>query len=495
MHLDISNNNLNDDCCTEIIQALSRPAEDFDSDDKLPTDFGTVSYGHSSVDAVMKVHNHSITDLNLGYNELSENAAEALINMIKNNAVLHTLHLNCCTSISPIYFRKFTNALRLYNSTLQEISLADTPLTVKTMEYISRIMQSNDTCISKLDFSNCGLRHQHLNACLKNILLSKHLTHLILSGNKLSDTGAAILATIIEGQKQQYSITTTTAMTNTSGSNSINDQPTTAVCLPPLKVLDVSNCDLKPEGCKVILVAISTRDVPFQLLNLSNNIFGSDNIDGFEALSRCAIYDLRMNMCNIASHGAAILFQYLATTTSNNTNKAINNNTNTTNNTTNNISNNNINNINNRLSHMLKVLCLSGNEIADSAMISFGLLLQSNNCSLEFIDMGFNLITDHSMDILKKSSAVTSTDSPTRKLYGLTVNFIGNRCDPYIVGPPGYARSKYTFDLGTRPNLLDPLNKGYSHVPSISRANYFVRKELDNIYRASYPQQTINSIE
>lgn len=111
------------------------------------------------------------------------------------------------------------------------------------------------------------------------------------------------------------------------------------------------------------------------------------------------------------------------------------------------------------------------------------------------MDLGFNLITNQSMEILKKCSAVLSTDNAEKKLYGLTVNFIGNKCDPFIIGPPGLARSKYNFNLGTRPNLLDPLNKGYSHIPSISRGNFFARKEMDNMYRASNPQLSTNSIE
>ena len=472
-YLDISNNNLDDFCCTDIIHAISRPAEEFDSDDKS-TAFGSISYGHSSAGEIMKVHNHSITDLNIGFNELGDSSAEALINMIKNNAVLRTLHLNLSTSISPLNYRKFANAFRLYNSTLQELSLADTPLTVKTMEYFSRIMQAKDTHISKLDFSNCNLRHQHLRALLKYVLHSTELSHLNLSGNKLSDTGAAILATIIEGRKHSSSHNhNNSADYSVVMEGTIQNSIHNHNHLPPLMILDVSSCDFKSEGCKMIVLAISKRQV-FKSLNLSNNYFGSDNIDGFDALSQCMIHDLRMNMCSIASHGASIFFQGLATSPPPPSSSSSSS--------------------SHRLSQSLKICCLSGNEIADSAMTSFGLFLERNNV-LEFMDLGFNLITNQSMEILKKCSAVLSTDNAEKKLYGLTVNFIGNKCDPFIIGPPGLARSKYNFNLGTRPNLLDPLNKGYSHIPSISRGNFFARKEMDNMYRASNPQLSTNSIE
>jgi len=280
-----------------------------------------------------------------------------------------------------------------------------------------------------------------------------------LSGNKLADIGASILATIIEGEKQSYNPTTALS---TCKSVSAEEGGMIYEYLPPLKVLDVSSCDFKSEGCKMILLAVSKRDA-FKSLNLSNNYFGSDNIDGYNALHQCMIHDLRMNMCSMSSNGANIFFQGLA-------------------------------NASHKLSRSLKVCCLSGNKIADSAMPSLGMLLESNPV-LEFLDLGFNLITNQSMEILKKCSAVTSIDSVDKKVYSLTVHFIGNKCDPFIIGPPGLARSKYNFNLGTRPNLVDPLNKGYSHIPSISRGNFFARKEMDNIYRSTYPQQITNSIE
>ena len=69
--------------CSDIFSAITRPSEDFESNDSIGGGFdGKVSYGHSSSEETMFVHNHSITYLNIGYNYLGEDSAEALTKMV-----------------------------------------------------------------------------------------------------------------------------------------------------------------------------------------------------------------------------------------------------------------------------------------------------------------------------------------------------------------------------------------------------------------------------
>jgi hypothetical protein len=70
-------------------------------------------YGGPSVTERMKPHNYSITSLNIGLNDLRDNALEALINMAKNNAVLRTLVLDLSPDITPRQYRDLASAIRL----------------------------------------------------------------------------------------------------------------------------------------------------------------------------------------------------------------------------------------------------------------------------------------------------------------------------------------------------------------------------------------------
>jgi Ran GTPase-activating protein (RanGAP) involved in mRNA processing and transport len=387
----------------------------------------------------MKPHNYSITSLNLGLNDMRVNAVEGLVNMIKNNAVLRTLNIDLSPHITPLQYKAITSAIRLYNSVLEEVSFSENPLSVKSVEYISRIFDSKETNIHKMVLTNCSMKHLHMTAFAQYVLSAKHLTFLDLSGNPIGDKGAAALLKMLAGEVD----------------------PLTSKVQPPLKHLDLSSCSFTNEGTAQVLDALSKRTT-LERLDLSNNVFGPDNLPAYAALARCNIPDLRLNSCKMGSKGASIFFKSLSDTST-------------------------------AIAKCARFVCLSGNEIADSAADALCLLLEKN-ITLEALDLGFNLLTDRHSAILRQAASVSSHSTIHKKLIDLNINLVGNKCDPYMLETPGMSRAKSNFLFGIRPNSADPANHGYSHVAHTSRGHFMARKELDNHYREFLPLSPLNKI-
>lgn len=396
-------------------------------------------YGQASISDRMKPHNYSITTLNIGFNEMSDNGVEMLVNMIKNNAVLRTLKIDLCPKITPAHYKSIATAVRLYNSVLEEISVADNPISVKSMEHLARVFDSRETRICKLNMSNCGMKYQHMTAMGKYILSARHLTELDLSGNPIGDKGCAVLAEMLAGKKDML----------------------TSVLQPPLKRVDLSSCNFSAEGTAQILGAVATRGY-MERVDLSNNVIGAENLPAYAALARCLVQDLRLNACHLCSKGASIFFKTLADTST-------------------------------PLAGALRFCYLSGNEISDSAADSLCAVLE-HNAILEALDLGFNLFTERHALELRKAGSVQSQSSVLKKLSDLSVNLVGNKCDPYMLETPGMSRAKSNFIFGVQPNSLDPANHGYSHIPHCSRGHFMARKELDNQYRTFVPLKALNTI-
>ena len=143
----------------------------------------------------------------------------------------------------------------------------------------------------------------------------------------------------------------------------------------------------------------------------------------------------------------------------------------------------------------LKSLTISGNNIADSAIVSLCTMLASNRI-LKYLDIGFNMISNLNEELLRKAHEVTSSSDIEKKVSSLTINFMGNNFeDPYMISTPGLARSKLNFLFGTQSNPDDVRNGGYSHISHISRGHFLARKELDNQYKLINPNTSLNKIE
>lgn len=375
----------------------------------------------------------------MGLNEPGENAVEALVNMIKHNAVLRTLVLDLSPRITPLHYKELSIAIRLYNGVLEEISLAENALSVKAVEYIARIFDSKEVAVNKLILTNCSLKHPHMTSLMKYILSAQRLTYLDLSGNPIGDKGAAIIIEMLSGK--------------------VN--PLTSKAQPPLVKLDLSSCSMTSQGTADVLEALSLRTT-LTWLDLSHNIIGPDNLTAYSALAKCSIQDIRLNCCKICSKGASLIFKSLSDKTT-------------------------------QFSKSVRYLYLSGNEISDSSTEALCMLLE-RNLTLEAMDLGFNLFTDRNSEMLKQAASVHSNSQIERKILDLSVNLVGNKCDPYMLETPGMSRAKSNFLYGVQPNSADPANHGYSHIPHCSRGHFMARKELDNHYREFIPLNSLNSI-
>ena len=447
--LDVSNNNLSDFLCSDVIHCIARPPEAFDdhetadADDDNDDDDLMGGFGFSSADrflSQMRAHNYSITELNIGYNQLGEQAMAALTNMVKQNAVLRVLHIEMSTSIPPKSLKVFSHAMRLYNSVLQQLSLADTPLSVKSAGLVARMLDSNDCKVSALTISNCSLKHQHMHAMVEHLLASEHLTSLNISGNKIGIKGAEALAAIING-KRNYTL---------------------GVVNPPLKALDCSSCAFEQDACAKVAAALATRRSLFKCIEMSGNAVGPDNTPFFDNLGRLFVKELQLNSCALQSKGGAAILMKLSDPSS-------------------------------ELASSLKFCYIANNEISDSASPALCAFLE-NNTVLEILDLGFNLISGLHAEKLQRAQQVQSKSTQSKKVFQLSINLIGNNCDPYLLQPPGLSRAAENFKFGVQRNFADSANQGYSHVASAARGHFLARKEVDDQYRTFFPTKPTNHL-
>lgn len=258
-----------------------------------------------------------------------------------------------------------------------------------------------------------------------------------MSDNRIGDKGAEKLASVISGRENSDS------------------SP-----LPPLKYIDISNCSLKSEGCGKVMNAMVCKSF-WRYLDLSGNSIGFDNFYFFEKIALLKVKELVLSSCQLKTKGACSILDLLVRE--------------------------------NALRSNLRFLSLNDNEICDSVVDSLCRMLEIN-VDLEYLDLGFNKISNLHSKEYKKAIAVKSNSKIERKLYELTVNLVGNPCDPYLLDTPGMTRAKSNFLFGIQQNINDPLNSGYTHIPYRARGGFLARKKMDDIYRASNPTYVINNI-
>jgi len=146
-----------------------------------------------------------------------------------------------------------------------------------------------------------------------------------------------------------------------------------------------------------------------------------------------------------------------------------------------------------RIRKGMHYLGMAGNEINDSACKAIANMIATNNL-LEYVDLGFNGLTNACGPRFKKAITLTSGASENRKLQELHVNLHGNPCDPYLFETPGMARSKMNYRFGIQPNIDDDLCHGYAHIANEARGKVLVQHELAGKYDSFAPQFPINGI-
>ena len=432
-----------------------------------------------------RLHNYSVTDICIGNNGMMDVGAKALVALVKANGVLRRLQLNVVPEIPVEDLFKIFKAIRLYNSALEDFSIAETSLSVKTVEAYLRIAESDTLFLERIDLHNCKLKHLHIQPMPDYLLGCSALRYLDLHQNNLGEKGAVILSTVIAGrdedddEKKETSELTQPVVPDDIRDRMENAENPKAAEVekekkkklpPPLTHIDLSSCNLGSKGAAIIANAISKSSRLIKYLNLSENNIGSDNNDFFSSISLCQITELRLTNCSLQSKGGALLLQVLAELGSNSSNR-----------------------FSNRLAQSLRSLRIAENKIADSAAPSLCQLLE-NNMVLQLLDLGFNLLSNQIAERVRAAAAVNSESSMAKKVMSLTVNLIGNPCDPYLLDTPGMSRSKSAFQFGIKPSHIHPEAGGYGHLADRARNQYLIRKEIHDNFTSNISTIPIHSL-
>jgi Ran GTPase-activating protein (RanGAP) involved in mRNA processing and transport len=354
--LDLTGNNFGDEGLADIISCFAKPFKQFSSSSSSSSSSGgslnpsIVKSDESLISSIFGeedtlnsvnnqlVHNYSVTELKIGDNGLAESGAEALVKTIKNNCVLRTLHLDICSNVASFEWKKIMNANRVYNTVLEEFSLADNPLTVKTVDLFFKIAGKKERKISRINLSQCNLKHLHIRYLFEYFQHSQSLFYLDLHNNAIGDIGANIVAKLIKCDNI------------------------------PIRYLDLSGCGLSEVGAVSLMGSLSSRTSILKLFDLSHNRISFPTISDnsqifFSSLSKCKISELRMNGCNLQSSGANLLFKSLSESAG-------------------------------ALVFSLKCLYIAENDISDSTAQSLSAMLMMN-FNIELLDLGFNKFTDN----------------------------------------------------------------------------------------------------
>lgn len=486
IHLDLFHNDMSDECCADIISCLMTPMFDFQSANRAGNRDSFLhgnSSGHDDDDedfldsqSLDAMHNRSVTYLDIGGNRIGKFAIDSLTQMLKQNGILSTLRLtHLRQQLTPLACKEISNAIRLYNGALMALDLSGTTLSVNSAKHIARIHDSLDTHITKMILAQCSLTHLHMAAMAPYLAASKQLTSLDISGNPIGSKGAEAVATVIRGTTSRTVVLAPLGEEHEQQQHAKqrHQQPQQEKQrVPPLKHLDLTFCELDPAGCAVIMQAIAGRqDLTLSYVDFSYNAIGRNNNAFVNAMKNASVISLQLNYCHMHTSMATLILQavtYVRQSLS--------------------VS---------KVTSTLRSLGLAGNEISDSVAESLTFMLKQNYI-LEYLDLGFNLLTNHCMEFFQDALKVNSESEVERKVFELSVNLVGNKCLSYGLDTPGLTRSKVTFRFGTQPNIEDEDPEqygGYGHVENRVRGKFLAQKAIDDNYHASYPFQQINQLK
>ena len=476
--LNISYNlQLTDEGCRTVIDAVTPVHEDFGgADDRKQNSVVSIgnpnrggSVGSASVSIFTRKderYSRSLTALNISCACVGPATAERLLETFRYNDVLSIFIADYNTALTPLEFKHVLNSIRSYSKCLQYLSLADMDFTVKSFGYLSRLLENRELPLMMIDVTKCGLTPSHIHLLCSYLRKSKSLKRLSIGSNEIGDEAAAELAyaikvltpeeaeiakelrraerlengdslKAIEADEQREAMLDSNGMTTVQG--------------PPLEYVDFSLMDLNPFGSKELLKAACTRST-ITRVRLSGNNLGTDMECIRPWLEAAHFQDLHLNNCKLGTKGASTLLNILSDTTGQGTNV---------------------------LGKYIRALDLSSNAIHDDLAEDLVKLL-NGNMIIEFLDLGFNAITNALKEPVQKAYSVLSNSQLEKKIYNLHINVVGNKCNPYMLGEPGMGRAKSIFRYGVGPMLGDDLNDGYSHVNQTSRRHHFERKAAND---------------
>lgn len=382
------------------------------------------------------VGNQTITSLNISNNNFGRETMDNVAQIFKTNKVLKKLNMDCILIVKPKDIANFINCCKVYNKTLTELTLTDTFMPASVVGMLFKVLNSN-SILSRLSLARCGLTDLHVLRGLQLLGTAKHVTHLNLSGNPLSDSIIPALCVGIEGQIDRE-----------SGRH-----------LPPLQHLDLSASGLTLKGALQLVKTVGGRscvkhlDLSNNDLSPSTNTSSDQDMQAFaEGLQMSALHTINLNCCRLGTKFTQYILLALKSTDE-------------------------------RLCgfHLRKLL-LSENDIHDSIDQSLYQFL-SDNTQIQLLDIGFNKLTEAGLEVSKKAILVTSTSADAKKLHELHVNLLGNPCEKsFLLDYPGMARSKVTLRLGheTRHDAME-------HIQTELRDHYIDRRNISGKLQIDLP--------
>lgn len=430
--LSLANNQIGDAGGVSLVSALILPEKDlFDGEEYKDVDASANAslYGSNHQPAHARgggkgdgddeslIKNSTLTWLDLSNNSLGKETLEALAAVMKSNLTLHTLQLDCCSLSSASrganYLNHIFDECRAFNKSLRCLSLTDSTLSVNSFDHLMRIFDGPSP-LAFVDLSRCGLTALHLRKSLAKVSYSRHLSRLVLSGNKLTDQGVGFVTSALSTERSHQG--------------------------PPISALDLSTCGATIASAIPLLGAVASRETMRSLDLSDNNLHGT--IAQMKALCSAlpasSLRHLNLSRCALGVHGSCSLFSALLGNSS------------------------------------LRTLLLAENEIKDSVDGPLAEFLEAN-CSLEVLDLGYNCLTTGALRRSQAALRVESTSSLERKLTELHINLVGNPCGPYELELPGMARSKNLLRYGHE--RLDG-DEFRFHISGSAYEDYWQRRKL-----------------
>jgi hypothetical protein len=527
--LNVSYNNFTDNGSKEIIDAITPTAEDFLDDGVPAPDAGAPgvsgstapisSVAESSIGNKTKVSeftikdercNMSITSINMSCCNLGHTSSEKLLDTFRENTILNSFIIDYNHDLTSKEMKYMMNAIRSYSKCLQRLSLADMDHSVKTIGYITRLLENWENNIMILDLTKCNLSFPHMKIMCSYIPKSKVLEQLSLGSNDIGNDGANLLAKSIKvftkQEKEELRLITRQERLNYGESLKIieddeeeeRNKEHQAELVgraitngPPLNYVDFTHMNLPPEGSKELFKAICTRDTILKCKMSGNNFM--ENIDDIlPSLEKAKFHTLHLNECKLGTKGCISILKTIANTDDfeikTKTKKIIENEIERERACQEALGSGeakddgmvsvivtSIKKAPTIVRHLLS-LDLSGNSMHDVASTAIAEVLMGNMI-IQYLDLGFNKLTDAISVEVKKAYNVVSSSRIEKKVFSLHVNVVGNKCDPYMLGEPGMGRSKMNYRFGINSSMGDDINDGYSHINQTSRAHNFQRKD------------------
>ncbi|XP_069089568.1 uncharacterized protein [Pleurodeles waltl] len=271
--------------------------------------------------------NQSLTELNLGENELTDSGMKLLCGgLVHPSCKLKKLNLwrcsltgDCCADLST---------LLKANSSLTDLILDGNTLGDSGVRLLCEGLKHPGCTLQKLDLTGCSLTSSSCEDLASVLSTNQSLTVLTLSDNDLGDTG---VARILEGLKHPACVMHTLMMdgcsltcsvcgdiasllrTNTSlteldlGGNELGDSGVQQLCEGlmearcKIQTLGVNSCSLTSSACQHLSSILRTHQTLSELCLVGNNVGDSGVKQLCEGLKSpsCVLQKLQLQHCSL----------------------------------------------------------------------------------------------------------------------------------------------------------------------------------------------------